>query len=254
MYSRGWVLFKRAPPQGETVRMNVINNQAEASAAGASKVPAHEIVYRTLRDRILFGDLAPGEPVTIQGLVQVLGAGMTPVREAIRRLISDGALRFQDNRRVSVPVLTRAHLDEILFLRTTVETRLAWLAAQRMTPQALGQLTEIDEALDRAIAAGDVQGYLRQNYLFHACLYAQSKAPILAGLADDLWLRFGPSLRVVCGRFGTQGLPDRHKEILAALAAGDADAVAEAMRQDVEQGMDQIAEALSDPPRGARGD
>lgn len=228
--------------------MNMVNKQATEGGAAAVKLPAHEIVYRTLRDRILFGDLAPGEAVTIQGLVQALGAGMTPVREAIRRLISEGALRFQDNRRVSVPVLTLTDLDEIVFLRKTIESQLARRAVGRVTPEALARLTQIDNALDRAIASGDVQGYLRQNYLFHAHLYAQSQAPVMAELADGLWLRFGPSLRVVCGRFGTQSLPDRHKDLLRALGSGDADAAEEAMRQDVEQGTDQIAEVLAGLP------
>ena len=50
----------------------------------ATKVPTHELTYVRLRDMILFGQLAPGQPVTIQGLIAELGAGMTPVREAIR--------------------------------------------------------------------------------------------------------------------------------------------------------------------------
>ena len=52
----------------------------------ANKPPAHELVYRRLREMILCGELEPGQAITIQGLVATLGAGMTPVREAIRRL------------------------------------------------------------------------------------------------------------------------------------------------------------------------
>ena len=59
------------------------------------KVPTHEVAYGRLRDLILFGHLEPGQPVTIQGLTGDLGAGMTPVREAIRRLTAEGALSLQ---------------------------------------------------------------------------------------------------------------------------------------------------------------
>ena len=63
------------------------------------KMPAHQAVYEKLRVMILFGDLAPGQPVTIQGLTDQLNVGMTPVREALRRLIAEGALTHQGNRR-----------------------------------------------------------------------------------------------------------------------------------------------------------
>jgi DNA-binding GntR family transcriptional regulator len=66
------------------------------------KIPTHEVTYVQLRDMVLTGRLAPGQPVTIQGLIRDLGAGMTPVREAIRRLTAEGALQLHDNRRVSV--------------------------------------------------------------------------------------------------------------------------------------------------------
>ena len=69
----------------------------------------------------------------------------------------------------------------------------------------------------------------------------------MTATVDRLWLRFGPSLRVVCGRFGTKNLPDMHKDLLEALADRDAEAAAIAMVGDVEQGMRQIEAALTEP-------
>ena len=71
------------------------------------RLPAHELVYRDIRDQILFGEFEPGQPVTIQGLTDALGVGMTPVREALRRLTAEGALEFLGNRRIAVPVPAR---------------------------------------------------------------------------------------------------------------------------------------------------
>ena len=242
-----WVkpLFKSGRILGE-LPVNSMENEAPTHDVRAAKLPAHENVYQTLRSQILFGEMAPGQPVTIQGLTDSLGAGMTPVREAIRRLISDGALIFQGNRRVSVPVLSLDDLDQLIFVRKTIESDLARRAAQRVTPEVIAQLEQIDTQLDTAISNGDVEGYLRRNYQFHALLYAQARAPILVDFADRLWLRFGPSLRVVCGRFGTQSLPDRHKDLLDALTARDIDAAALAMADDVEQGMQMVAAVLSE--------
>ena len=226
--------------------MNLIKKTASKTTKSAAEPPVHEQVYQKLRAQILFGEMAPGQPVTIQGLTDSLGAGMTPVREAIRRLISDGALVFQGNRRVSVPVLTAADVEQLIFVRKSIESELARRAAHHAVPALVKQLEAIDAELDSAIAVGDVSGYLQHNYRFHAVLYDHAKAPVMTDLAERLWLRFGPSLRVVCGRFGTQNLPDRHKELLVALRTGDAEAAAEAMAQDVVQGMEMVDAMLGE--------
>ncbi len=193
----------------------------------------------------MYGELVPGQPVTIQGLTDSLAVGMTPVREAIRRLISDGALVFQGNRRVSVPLLTQRDVEQMIYARISIESELSRRAATNVLPADVDYLEHLDQQLDQTIADGDVSGYLRLNHQFHETLYAHADAPILNDLAERLWLRFGPSLRVVCGRFGTQSLPDRHKDIIAALRNQDADLVMKATAQDIEQGMELMADALA---------
>lgn len=222
-----------------------MSNPADTLAETATRPPAHEQVYRQLRQQILFGEMAPGQAVTIQGLAQTLGAGMTPVREAIRKLISDGALVFQGNRRVSVPKLSISDVEQLIYLRKTIESELASRAALRISDAAIDELASLDRLLDLAISAGDVVGYLANNYQFHARLYDQADAPLLTDFVNRVWLRFGPSLRVVCGRFGTQNLRDHHKEILAALRRHDPDGAAQAMARDVDQGMAQITAVLT---------
>ena len=209
-----------------------------------TNIPVHEVVYRKLRDLILFGEIAPGQAVTIQGLVERLDAGMTPVREAIRRLTSEGALNFQGNRRIIVPVLSDKNMTELYFLRQTLEPRLTFLAAERAGKEDIARLTRIDSDLDRAIKTGDINQYLRKNYQFHSELYRLADAPILEAVADSLWLRYGPSLRVVCGRVGTLGLTDQHKETLAAMTAGNPQKASEAILADVTQGIDQIKSSI----------
>ncbi len=212
--------------------------------AATTRLPAHEVIYRQLRDLVLFGDLAPGQAVTIQGLSERLGAGMTPVREALRRLIAEGALEFQGNRRVSVPLLSADNISELIIARQWVDPHLTLRATERATLGDLDHLRALDDQLDVAITRGDLRAYLELNYLFHRRLYEIADAPILAHLADGLWLRFGPSLRVVCGRMGTQNLPDKHKAMLEAMHARDAEAAARAIREDVIQGMEQVRHSL----------
>lgn len=225
--------------------MNSPKRASKPVVATPTKLPVHEQVYQKLRAQILFGELAPGQAVTIQGLVEELDSGMTPVREAIRRLISDGALVFKDNRRVSVPELTATELEELIYARTSIECELARRATIRIPDDEIDLLNTIDQRLDHAIEVGDVKGYLEQNYAFHKRLDFHAEAPILTDLAERLWLRFGPSLRVVCGRFGTESFPDRHKDILEGLRKRDVELVSLAMERDVLQGIEQMREGIS---------
>jgi len=239
------MVFDRAPGRqiGGAGRCGGVKGIKDLDQA-FEKLPAHELVYRSIREMILFGELAPGQSVTIQGLVSVLGAGMTPVREAIRRLTAEGALELFGNRRVHVPTLTLPQIDELYFARQALEPRLACLAAERITPSDIMQLDLIDQSLNAAIERGDVRAYLEQNHRFHFTLYQRSEAKILLSICNALWLRAGPSLRVVCGKFGTYNLPDMHEEALAALRAGDPEAVARAIEGDLLQGGDQIRLSL----------
>jgi DNA-binding GntR family transcriptional regulator len=210
------------------------------------KIPSHEVTYARLRDMILYGHLAPGAPVTIQGLIGDLGAGMTPVREAIRRLTAEGALLPQGNRRVAVPQMGGAVLDQVAFARLTIEPRLAQLATANLTPGLIDRLQAIDNAVDRAIRSGNIPAYLEANHAFHFALYEASDAAVLVDMARSLWLRFGPSLRVVCARYGSAALPDRHSEALAAMRQGDAAGVAAAIQRDIADGVGQVRQAIAD--------
>jgi DNA-binding GntR family transcriptional regulator len=229
--------------------MNATDVSSGRGGTGDRKVPSHEVTYARLRDMILYGHLAPGQPVTIQGLIQNLGAGMTPVREAIRRLTAEGALLPQGNRRVSVPPMTAAMLDEVAFARLAIEPHLAERAARHLTPALIHRLTQTDARVNDAIETGNLPGYLAANHDFHFQLYEAADAPVLADMARMLWLRAGPSLRAVIGRYGRSALPDRHSEALAAMRAGDAPGVRAAIERDIQQGVDHVRQALADPAR-----
>lgn len=207
------------------------------------KLTEHEATYRRLRDMVLFGALAPGQKVTIQGITEALGAGMTPVREAIRRLTAEGALDLHGNRRICVPELTLSQLDEVAHARLAIEPHLAMLALSGADAGLAARLSLIDAQIDAAIGRGDIGGYLSGNHAFHFTLYAAARAPVLTALVQSLWLRFGPSLRLVMTGEGQIG-PDRHREALEALRHGDAPALRAAITADIEQGLARVRAEL----------
>lgn len=213
--------------QGEGLRMNQMT----------AKKPEHETIYQHVKEMILFGEVVPGQPVTIHGLAETIGTGITPAREAIRRLTAEGALMTLENRRIAVPAMTDHRLQQIEIVRLTVEPELAEKAAILCDNNHIEKLEHYDDLINVAIQNGDIRSYLEANYRFHFTLYGIADAHILRRIADTLWLRVGPSLRVVCGRYGTTNLTDHHREATTALRNGDPAKVKAAIEQDIRQGI-----------------
>jgi len=126
---------------------------------------------------------------------------------------------------------------------------LAATATDHMDDATIAAMRRADTRLDSAIARGDIPAYLRENHGFHTLLNARAGRPIQKSLVDSLWLRFGPSQRVICGQMGTRNLPDRHKELLDALTRRDRGAAFAAIEEDVVQGMSLITRAIAPETR-----
>ncbi len=216
---------------------------AETTAAKAVTVPAHERVYRSLRQRILTGGFLPGRPVTLRGIATQLGVSPMPVREAVRRLIAERALDMQDNRRVSVPAMTKEKFEQIVFARRCLEPELAIRALPHISRAKLAEIEALDDGIDRAMASGDIEGYMRGNLGFHFAIYEQAGAETLLALTESVWLQFAPFMRYVYGRFGTAKLIDQHALARQAIHRGDPRMLAAALREDIMQGMRFIGEA-----------
>ena len=136
-------------------------------------------------------------------------------------------------------------LQQIELVRLTVEPELAEMATNFINISDIEQLEHYDGLIDAAIQNGDVRSYLEANYRFHFTLYDIADAQILRRIADTLWLRVGPSLRVVCGRYGTANLIDHHRAATTALRDGNAAKVKAAIEEDIRQGIDFIRQAAA---------
>ena len=71
---------------------------------------AHDRVYRSLRGLVMHGEIAPGQAMTLRGIGQTYGVSMTPAREAVRRLVAEGALTLSGSGRISTPVLSNERI------------------------------------------------------------------------------------------------------------------------------------------------
>lgn len=208
-------------------------------------LPTHQLAYQSLSEKILFGDLKPGDSITIQGVSEMLNVGITPVREALRRLISEGALQLKGNRRISIPAMTKKRLSDLIDIRLFLELEASKRALANIDEAQIKQLRDLDDRLDVAIRDGNVQEYLQLNYQFHFHLYHLAAYESAMPMIYSLWLQLGPYMRVICGRTGTVQMKDQHKLILDALVKNDSNMLCLALTDDIQQGAEILMDSAS---------
>lgn len=207
---------------------------------GEAQAPAgvaHDRVYRTLRTRIMHGELHPGRPLTLRGIGREFGVSMTPAREAVRRLVAEGALFLSSSGRVSTPELSDDRIEELASLRALLEPELASRALPRAHLALIDRLETINQTVGRAVARHDATGYIRTNLEFHRTLYLRAQAPAMLAIAETVWLQLGPTMAALYTRLRRTEPPHHHKLILAALRAGDEPGLRLAVRTDATQGL-----------------
>lgn len=198
---------------------------------------AHDRVYRALRTRIMHGDIAPGQALTLRGIGKEFDVSMTPAREAVRRLSAEGALFLSNSGRVSTPELTSDRIEELAALRALLEVELASRALPRAHMALIDRLQTINGVIADTINNGDGVGYIRSNLEFHRTLYLRAQAPAMLAMAETVWLQLGPTMRALYGRLRRTDPPYFHRLIIAALKAGDEPGLRLAVRSDVTQGL-----------------
>lgn len=202
---------------------------------------AHERLYRTLRQQVMHGELDPGQSLTLRGLGKSFGVSMTPAREAVRRLVAEGALTLSSSGRISTPELTPERIEELAAIRALLEPEMAARALPRAHFALIERLTAINALNGEAAVKGDAVTYVRTNLEFHRTLYLRAQTPAMLAMCETVWLQLGPTMRAVYAKVKRREPPQHHRVILAALKAGDEPGLRLAVRTDVTQGLRHLA-------------
>ena len=191
-----------------------------------------ENAYFALRDAFTRGAFAPGDVLTLRDLAEQLGVSMTPVREAVRRLVAEGALVDTPSRKLMVPPFDARRAGDLMAARLAMEA----LALD----QAMDRMTSVDlDALDRVLSGVPAQpGALPDlvtNHDFHFTLYRIGGSEVLLPIVEALWLQYGAYLNLIINRPGVTKIEEHvhHFELMAALRAGDRHAAHAALRADI---------------------
>jgi DNA-binding GntR family transcriptional regulator len=202
-------------------------------------------VYARLRRGLLLGVWTPGQKMTARALSRELGVSLTPVREAMMRLASEGALDVSETRSFSAVALDHDQYAEIVRIRLALEPIAAEQAAAQMTPALVAALADLNERMLAQIRAEQFAAALQLDSEFHLTLYDQARQPMLRSIIDSLWLRAGPTRNRLSHSYRRRLVGyENHKRILAALAAGDGTAAFQAVARDLSEGSRAVLEAL----------
>ena len=144
---------------------------------------AHDRVYRALRMRIMCGEIKPGQSLTLRGIGKSYNVSMTPSREAVRRLVAEGALAMTSSGRVLTPELSNERIEELAAMRALIEVELSSRALPRAHLALIDRLQAINARVAQAIDDHDAVTYIKTNLEFHRTLYLRAQAPAMLATA-----------------------------------------------------------------------
>ncbi|MCP1335752.1 GntR family transcriptional regulator [Futiania mangrovi] len=198
-----------------------------------------------LRAAIMAGRFDPGAKLTIRSVAKALDISLTPAREALYGLVSEGTLDLGANGTVFVPVLDEARVRELLVIRLALEGAAAREAVKHLNARALGRIRALNDRLVGADAARDYKALMRLNWEFHFAIYGLAGMPALVRMIEGCWLKTGSYLNVLYPAYGgsDRGVQN-HADIIAALEAGDGDRLAAAVQADIETASNALLVAI----------
>lgn len=198
-------------------------------------LPLRDVVFQTLREAILKGDLKPGEHLMELQLASKLGVSRTPIREAIRMLELEGLAVTVPRKGAEVARMTEKDMEDVLQIREALDELAVKLASQLITEEQLLELKQAMDAFESSAKSEDVKEIARADVAFHDTIYHATNNPKLESMLSNL--------REQIYRYRVEYLKDEksypvlireHHEIYDALEAHDIIRAAEVMHRHLE--------------------
>jgi DNA-binding GntR family transcriptional regulator len=196
-------------------------------------------VYHLLRDRILRGEIAGGSRLIQGPLSEEIGTSRIPVRDALKRLESDGLVRCDETGRYSVVQFSTEDAEEVYAIRRRLEPFAVELAARAMTSEAMGEIKSLFNELNKAARRRRLEKYIEINTSFHMAIYEASGMVRLVRIIRGLYSGV-PSLTPIVLEGRIVRSQEEHAEIVDRLAARDGAGAARAMDRHIENALAEL--------------
>lgn len=194
-----------------------------------------DLVYAQLSHALMQGQLRPQERLKIRELAARMGTSVTPVRDAILRLVQEGALVLISPRDIRVRSLTLPEYLEIRNIRVELEGMAAAAAVGRAQAQDVEHLQQLVEQNELAMQEGRFSQAIGLNQAFHFEFCRIADMPLLGDILRRLWLKMGPLIAQQYEE-GGRAMIDYHYPVLEAFRQGDAQAARAAIQADILSG------------------
>lgn len=197
-------------------------------------LPLRDIVFNTLREAILKGELEPGERLMEIQLASKLGVSRTPIREAIRMLEQEGLAITIPRKGAEVARMTLKDMEDVLEVREALDELAARIACDKITREQLITLKKTKEEFVKSVEEGDIKKLAEADVRFHDVIYNSTDNTKLITLLNNLREQmYRYRIEYLKNPENYQGLLKEHEEIVAALENRDKEMVTEAMHMHV---------------------
>ena len=198
-------------------------------------IPLRDIVFKTLREAIITGDLKPGERLMEIKLANELGVSRTPVREAIRKLELEGLVIMTARKGAEVAPINEKDLREVLEIRKVLESLACELACKNVQPENLNVFEEINAKTEEAVRNENIEEITKQDVAFHEAIYSITKNDRLVAMLHHLKEHiFRYRLEYIKDMKNKGTIVEEHKKIIEAIASKNARSACKEIERHIE--------------------
>lgn len=208
-------------------------------------LPLRDVVFRTLREAIIKGELKPGERLMEVQLAEKLGVSRTPVREAIRMLEQDGLAVTIPRRGAEVAHMTEKDMENVLQIREVLDELAVQLAAENMTDEQMETLEDAALEFEQAIQEENVKQLAQADVVFHDIIYGATENKRLVAIINNLREQmFRYRIEYLRDKEAYPTLMREHRAIVEGLKKRDKESVSEIMRAHIRNQVEAVKDII----------
>lgn len=198
-------------------------------------LPLRDVVFKTLRQGILTGELKPGERLMEIHLANKLGVSRTPIREAIRKLELEGLVTMIPRRGAEVAQITEKSMKDVLEVRKVLDNLSVELACDRITEEEKDQLKNACMDFEDAVKTGDFSMIAKTDVAFHDIIVAATRNIRLSQMVNNLAEQmYRYRFEYIKDSSQHERLVEEHQEICDGIVNGDKEKALEAIEAHID--------------------